>query len=366
MIATARDNMTGLTTLQIVDDLTQLDLKPTCHLMVHVSLSALGMVEGGADTVVAALRRVVGAEGAVILPSFRDAIRSDYYALRECEGTCPQRFCPSQERGYTGAIGEAVREQPDAVRSCHPTHSWVGVGREATYLLEGHCHSLTPCGTDSPFFRLMQRDGHILLLGVGVKSATNIHAVEDARNLPYLAAVDPDRRHATYTTSGRRIQYLYPQLLDAALREAGLLRTGRVGASSSHVISARDLGSFLWVVTEDDPWCLVVRPRGNEYDPFADACLKTAAMARAWRRHPDCKAWRALLEASGPPRNPVAFKPATHPQLECPAYAGMKRAHHRCAANDLPPWEKFTDYPRGEPGVATCGQCNWCVEKKAR
>ena len=343
----------------LVGALERLGLSPPCHLMVHASLSALGVVEGGPETVVSALREVTGPEGAVIIPSFRGAIRSEQYALTQCQTCHPQDLCPSREEGTTGVIGETVRQQPDSLRSCHPTHSWVGVGGDARFLLAGHRYSQTPCGKDSPFFRLMERDGKLLLLGVSVNAVTNIHAVEDARNVPYLSAIDPANRHATYTTSGRRMQYVYPELLNAVLREAGLLHKGRVGVGDSYVISARELGAFLWVVTEDDPWCLVLRPRGDNYDPFQDACLKAARMAEVWKANPNRDAWRDLLAASAIQQEPVAFQPAEAPATDCPAYRGVIRGYHRCAANDIPPWERFEDYPLFEPGVATCDQCNW-------
>ena len=74
---------------------------------------------------------------------------------------------------------------------------------------------------------------------------------------------------------------------------------------------------------------------------------------------PDPDAWAKLLEASQKPRDPVMFEPSKAVADDCPAYRGVIRGHHRCAANDLPPWEKFEDYPRSEPGVATCDHCNW-------
>lgn len=348
----------------ILTALERMGLHPACDIMVHASLSALGMVEGGAGTVVEALMEVSGVDGAVIIPSFRDAIRSEHYSLRQCQSCCPQELCSSREEGYTGVIGETVRERPGSLRSCHPTHSWAGVGTDARFLLEGHRNSLTPCGKDSPFFRLMERDGKILLLGVGVNSLTNIHAVEDARNAPYLSAVDPPRRHATYTTSGRRIQYVYPELLYCALREVGILVSIKVGAGMGHLISARTLGAFLWVITEDDLWCLVLRPRGNQYEPFEDAFAKVSRMVHVWKADPNHTAWKCLLEKSRVDLNPVLFQPAEKPVTQCPAYRGEHRGYHRCAANDIPPWEKFEDYPPFEPGVATCNQCNWPTNNK--
>lgn len=348
----------------VVAGLEKLGIRPTCHVMVHASLSQFGQVEGGAPTVVAALRAAAGADGAVIVPSFRDAIRSEHYALRECEGVCPRTLCPSHERGFTGIIGETVRELPGALRSCHPTHSWVGVGAGANFLLSGHFQSPTPCGKESPFFRLMQQDGVVLLLGVGVNSITNIHAVEDVRNVPYLSAIDPHHRHATYTTSGRRIQYRYAGLLQQVCEATEIIRSTQIGAATCQTLRARDLGSFLWVVTEDDPWCLVLRPTSQEYDPRSDAERKTARMIASWKTNPNREAWRMLLEASAHQPEPVLFQPAADPQVQCPAYRGKVRDYHRCAANDLPPWEKFADYPPDEPGVATCRHCNWLPLKQ--
>lgn len=348
-----------VTVSHIIEGFAQLGVQPTSHVMVHASLSRFGQVDGGAQTVVAALRAAAGDDGAVIAPSFRGSIRADNYALRECTSVCPRAFCPSKERGETGIIGETIREQPDALRSCHPTHSWAGIGAGAEFLLEGHRNSPTPCGTDSPFFRLLQREGVILLLGVGVNSLTNVHAVEDARNVAYLSAIDPPRRHATYTTSGRRIQYCYPELLHRALDEAGIIRSIQIGGAMCHVLNARDLASFLWIVTEDDPWCLVLRPRGKVYEPCVDADRKTSRMVEAWNEHPDRDAWKELFGRSMQPKTPVCFEPDPDPARDCPAYRGTIREHHRCAANDLPPWEKFEDYPPDEPGVTTCRHCNW-------
>src|SRR5437667_9174137 len=82
----------------------QLGLTPTCAIMGHASLSALGVVDGGAATVVEALRQAAGPEGAVILPSFRDAIREETYGMRGCRAACPAELCPSREQGYTGII----------------------------------------------------------------------------------------------------------------------------------------------------------------------------------------------------------------------------------------------------------------------
>ncbi len=327
--------------------------------MVHASLSTLGVVEGGAVTVVEAMLEAVGSEGTVIMPSFRASIRSADYGLAHC-GYCEgKKLCDSDEKGETGAISEALRTYPGAIRSCHPTTSWSGIGKEARKLLDSNGKSQTPCGTGSPFFPLMELNGKVLLLGVGANTFTNMHSVEDALALPYLSAYDRQRRHATYTTSGRRIQYEYPLLLDAGLQEAGMTTCYRMGSNFATVMNAREIGSFLWQVVQDNPWCLIVRPRGREYSPFEDACMKMARMVKTWKSNPDKEAWRKLIEKSNEQLPPIEFKPFNQPRTDCPAYAGFQDGYHRCLANDPAPWEKFIGYPATNCGVTTCDHCSW-------
>lgn len=137
-----------------------------------------------------------------------------------------------------------------------------------------------------------------------------------------------------------------------------MLRPGRIGAGTSYLMSARAVGSLLWVITEDDPWCFLLGPGPDGYDPFQDACEKVARMVTAWNKNPDSDGWKSLLGRSHSTIEPVIFEPARRAATDCPAYRQVLRGHHRCAANDLPPWEKFEDYP-GDPGVATCDRCNW-------
>jgi len=334
--------------------------------MVQSSLSSLGVVEGGAQTVVDALLEVVGEDGTIIMPAFRDAIRSESYSIKDCENCKGKRFCESKESGTTGIISETLRTWPGSLRSCHPTHSWAGVGRNAETLLEGHRFSPTPCGKGSPFFPLMELDGIVLLLGVGIGSFTFMHAPEDVLGLPYLSAYDRQRRHATYTTSGTRIQYRYPLILEAALREANIASVFRIGASNSILMKAREIGSFMWQAVADNPWCFILRPKGSVYDPFEDMCLKAVRMVKAWVANPDRSGWIKLLEQSRKDIIPPEFIPCENPRTDCPVYAGVKDGYHRCMANDPAPWEKFQADPSMSIGVATCNACPWPPENNRK
>jgi aminoglycoside 3-N-acetyltransferase len=84
------------------------------------------------------------------------------------------------------------RQMPGVLRSLHPTHSVAAVGPLATWLTAGHEECSTPCGVDSPYAKLLVRDGRILFLGVGLQSNTAFHTAESLSGLPYVMRPEPD------------------------------------------------------------------------------------------------------------------------------------------------------------------------------
>lgn len=55
----------------IVDGLLDLGVKSGDELEVHSSLSSFGMVDGGAESVISALKEVVGKNGSIFMPALR-------------------------------------------------------------------------------------------------------------------------------------------------------------------------------------------------------------------------------------------------------------------------------------------------------
>jgi len=138
----------------LIEALRTIGLRPGDAVQVHSSLSALGYVAGGAETVVDALLEAVGPAGTVMMPTFN-------------HGSC-DIFDPWHSPSINGAITEALRLRPEAKRSRHPTHPYAAIGRLAEWLTQGSALGLT-FGPDCPLGRLAQVDGKILLLGVGMR-----------------------------------------------------------------------------------------------------------------------------------------------------------------------------------------------------
>ena len=73
----------SVTKQQIISDLTALGIEPGITVMMHSSLSALGPVKGGPEAVVDALSEVVGPDGKLLVPAFRDSVWEDYSDFRK-------------------------------------------------------------------------------------------------------------------------------------------------------------------------------------------------------------------------------------------------------------------------------------------
>ena len=350
-----------VTRQQLVSGLKGLGLREGGSVMMHSSLSALGPVEGGAETVVDALRDVIGPSGTLLVPAFRDSLWGDPadFAITDC-CPCPQRLCPSQQPGFQGIIAETVRRMPGSLRSCHPTHSWVASGPAAERLLTGHRDSPTPCGPGNPFEELVALDGCILTLGVRVNTITLWHYYEEILQVPYLGHYRPKERHLNHCVPGLRIQYEFPGIMQDVCRASGILKTAPVGKSTSGLIRATEFDRFLATIMTANPFCLVLRPPDRECGELAlDALAKAAAMLRTWANGP-----RTPQKGLGTaPRRIDPPKEGEVVRTDCPAFAGYHEAQGvsvpLCRANGRHP-----DYFRlggvfDQCGVTTCGRCSW-------
>lgn len=138
----------------------------------HSSLSRLGYVEGGAETVVDALIETVGPEGTVAAPA-------GTYSLGKDGAVFDIRNSPSE----LGAITEELRRRT-SYRSHHLTESVCALGRLARELTE--THSVTPCGAESPFRKFIKLDAQILLLGVPHNNNTIFECIEEKMVREYV------------------------------------------------------------------------------------------------------------------------------------------------------------------------------------
>jgi aminoglycoside 3-N-acetyltransferase len=214
-------------------------------LQVHSSLSRLGYVEGGADTVVDALLEVVGTEGTVMVPTFNHGAAEIY----------DPRTTPSSN----GAVTEALRHRPEARRSIHPTHPYAAIGKHAGALVAGHLEAGT-FDRRSPLGKLADLGGFVLLLGVGMNRNTAAHIGETMAHVHCLGFGQFPRRvrledgsiiHAQSDIWRGGPCLIEWDPLELRMRSRGMILDGRIGDAAVHLMRALDVIEVTFEMTQE-------------------------------------------------------------------------------------------------------------------
>ncbi|CAM3712376.1 aminoglycoside N(3)-acetyltransferase [Marinicrinis lubricantis] len=178
-------------------------------IFVHASLSKLGFVVGGAETLIRALLEIVGAEGTLVMPTqtWKNLDPATGVHWEEPVEWWPviRAHWPAYDKDITPSIGmgaaaEMLRTWPGARRSDHPARSVTAVGRHAEYITENHdlCNIF---GDGSPLDKVYQLHGYILLIGVGYDKNTSLHLAETRAGFPGKTFVEES---SAVMTDGRR------------------------------------------------------------------------------------------------------------------------------------------------------------------
>ncbi|MFG2037380.1 aminoglycoside N(3)-acetyltransferase [Dactylosporangium sp. NPDC048998] len=242
----------------IARQLRELGLPQGATVITHSSLSRLGWVAGGAQAVVLALLRSVGADGTLVMPTHsrhltepadwgNPPVPPDWWEIIRAE--TPAYDPRTTPTGYMGAIVDCLRSFPGVLRSAHPTVSFAALGPLAARITDGH-ELDDGLGEGSPLARLYEADAWVLLLGVGHDNNTSLHLAEYRADVPkrYLRQgspmlVDGERRWVAYRELADDTSLFEPLGKDFAEITGGE-RTGPVGAGTARLMRQRELVDF--------------------------------------------------------------------------------------------------------------------------
>lgn len=249
-----------VTTGSLAADLGRLGLRAGQSVLLHASLSSLGRVDGGAATVAAALRHVLGPVGTLVVPAMTmDNSNTSRAHLARVQGMSPRQrrmfrramppFDPASTPGTdTGLVAEHVRTSPGAIRSAHPQSSFAAVGENAERYMSRHaldCH----LGEESPLGALYGAGAQVLLLGVGFAACSAFHLAEYR-----YTSRPPMRRYACVISRNGRPQwwrYRDVELDDSDFETIGAqlemtrrVIQGRVGAATARLVPVREAVDF--------------------------------------------------------------------------------------------------------------------------
>lgn len=176
----------------IIATLQEVGIKQGQTIMVHTSLSKLGFVCGGAQSVIEALMECVGEGGTIMMPTQSwknlDPVTGVHWEEPEEWWQTIRDNWPAYDKDITptntmGAVAEMFRRWPGALRSDHPARSVAAWGKNAKYLIENHDLS-NIFGENSPIGKLYELDGYVLLIGVGYDKNTSLHLADVRAEYP--------------------------------------------------------------------------------------------------------------------------------------------------------------------------------------
>jgi aminoglycoside N3'-acetyltransferase len=163
------DNQLSLSDIQ--NGLVNIGLRNGMYVEVHSSLSSFGYVEGGAKTIISALKNIITTDGAIIMPAFPISKTLELSNEDINNGLVTKLKIleeDSLEPTGMGVIADTFKNDPEVIvgKGLHRVAAW---GNEAEINSQSLCN-------------LHTKNGYALLLGVDIYKLTSMHYVEN--NIP--------------------------------------------------------------------------------------------------------------------------------------------------------------------------------------
>jgi len=170
--------MSGLSKIAVESGLRESGVRAGDVTLVHSAMRTMGLVEGGAQTVVDALLKLLGSTGTLVVPTFTFAH----------EATDDPIIDPAADRSEMGIITETARLHPDARRSTAFRHSFAAIGKRSQMIAEND-PAMSPFDLRSSFGVMTALNTKVMLLGVTYSSSTSHHFAEFVCDVPYRQTI---------------------------------------------------------------------------------------------------------------------------------------------------------------------------------
>ena len=215
---------------QLTHQLLELGVTPGGVLLAHCAFSQVKPVEDGPVGLIRALQAALGPAGTLVMPSMSD---DDDHPFDPQQTPCLGM----------GVVAETFWQLPNVLRSDSP-HAFSAAGPLAAWITAPHPPDV-PHGLDSPVGRVYERDGQVLLLGVGHDANTTIHLAESLAGVRYRR-----QKYLLLLQDGQPTRLEYVEIdhccenfnrVDRWLDEKNLQRRGRVGNAEARLIRSYDI-----------------------------------------------------------------------------------------------------------------------------
>ena len=240
------DKRLNVTVADVAAGVRSVGIGPGDVVMFHSSLSSIGNVVGGPNTVIEGFLQAVAPDGTVAVPTL-------WWTGKEDLADFDVDTSPS----YPGIITETFRQRPDSLRSNNPTHSVSAIGPRAAELTADHgafgrrrcLFGDTAFAEASPWQRLYDWNAAYCFVGVDFTVNTMGHYCEVMMIQWVLSQAPPQRRAALEAQVASRETFsqwphvIYPsfpfQKMGEYLAELGLVAFGKIGSATLRCIRAK-------------------------------------------------------------------------------------------------------------------------------
>jgi aminoglycoside 3-N-acetyltransferase len=242
----ARKQRTRVAVDDILKHLESLEI--TRDVIVHGSISNIGKLDKPVTALVDQwLSKIDLTRQTILVPALPYNTKTMLEHLNECAS-----FDVRTARNAMGVISTTIMDKPGTLRSVHPTHSVVALGADAKAYVDTHHQGPTPFGQYSPYWRITEKRGQILMIGVGLNSVTCFHVYEDmlGDDLPFavylpenfdVPCINAEDEALTVSTRCHNQKLSVVRDCERArpwLEAAGAIRSLKLGESELSVVDA--------------------------------------------------------------------------------------------------------------------------------
>ncbi len=251
--------MQTVTKTDVIDALKRLGIKQGDLLLVHSSLKSFGRVEGGAETVIAALKETLTEDGTLAMPTLCQknwqTVYQDWHVDR-----------PSD----VGYITEVFRKMPSTYRSDQATHSVAASGKLAKALTDGHTAYGPRFGAygdyafshSSPWQKMYDWGAKVLFMGADPFATNTFKHFCEYRMVEEILTKIADRpfaeeqkRKLRHFENGVQIGTEWPYVMYSGeiLQKANLSRETKCGQSSFVLMDVPPMVNAIEKAIRQDP-----------------------------------------------------------------------------------------------------------------
>jgi aminoglycoside 3-N-acetyltransferase len=238
-------------------------------LIVHSSFNEFLGFRGDIGAAMRTLQDAVGSRGGLLMPT--QPFTSSAIDYVRTHPVTDLRRAPS----LMGILTEILRRTPETVRSIHPTHPVAAWGAKGLQMVGNDWEARTPCGRGTAYFRLLEHDGKILMLGTGAQPMTFYHCVEELIEplMPFspftteeYTLQSKDVKGNLYTTRTRLFEPVLSanrrmSLLEPEMKSRGFWKEAKIGQLEVLLFRAANVLEACQSMARKGQFCYLVEGR---------------------------------------------------------------------------------------------------------